>query len=92
MAQDDSKGEGPNPDGGFPNAHSPTPDAFASGGLSLEDFQQDERLRQLEAIGAPGTLLAPKSIRRNSSELPARSSADTTNVKPIGLRSAPGST
>lgn len=61
MAQDDSKGEGPNPDGGFPDAHSPTPDTFASGGLSLEDFQQDEWLRQLETIARSRNLAAAET-------------------------------
>lgn len=61
MEQDDSKEEWSKPDDDLRHTRSPTPDAFAIGGLSLEDFRQNEWLRHLEAITHSPELAANKA-------------------------------
>lgn len=50
MEQDDGTEDGPQARGDLPHASGSTFEVFASGGLSLEDFRQNERLKQLEAV------------------------------------------
>ena len=61
MAQDDRKEDWSKPSGALPRPRGATPDAFASGGLSLDDFRQNEWLRHLEAITRSPDIAADKT-------------------------------
>lgn len=64
MGSDDDMPQWPKSDKDGPHARSPQVSKYAIGGLSLEDFQQDEALKQAEAAAqAPAQMPSPEASR-----------------------------